>query len=588
MPFQPAPCEILLYAPQHNGWLYFHRPLKIFNVYQLAEILPALQEIEQQVTHQGHFAAGFVSYEAAPAFDSAFQVHAPRPTDLPLLWFGLYDAPSLLSAEAVSGTAEHLPGSWAPDIDEQTYQTALQQIKDYIARGDTYQVNFTYRLQAHLTVSAYSLFATLARAHQPPYAAFLETDTWTLCSLSPEVFFHLDGETLTSRPMKGTAPRGRMLRDDQAQAEWLYNSEKNRAENVMIVDMVRNDMGRIARIGSVRVPELFKIEKYHTVWQMTSTVQAETTAGLPEVFQALFPCASITGAPKVRTMQIIRELETSPRQIYTGAIGYYAPGRQAQFNVAIRTLQFDKRLGQAQYGVGGGIVWDSDPNEEWQETLTKARPLFARPQPFELLETLRWTPQEGWFLLDLHLDRLAQSAAYFAFSIDLQDVRQQLQILAATFSAAPQRVRLKLSRAGQIHLEHQPLPTTPPPTRVVIAQNPIHSSDRFLYHKTTRREVYDQARAETPDCEDVLLWNERGELTESTIANLVVELDGQLFTPSVDCGLLPGTYRAHLLASGQARERVIRLEELEHCSRIFLANSVRGMWAIQVEKSIVY
>lgn len=580
MRFQPSLSEIVVYSPDRKGYLYFRQPKAVLSTDRLEDVPAILHEVDQQVNRRDRFAAGFISYEAAPAFDDAFRVITRGESAFPLLWFGLYAQPEFLSPRVIQAELNPTSGPWHPNITRPHYERAIQRVKELIACGDTYQVNYTYRLHAPFNQPAWPFFAALAGAQAAPYAAFLETDKWALCSISPELFFTLDGETLTSRPMKGTAPRGLMLEDDRELADWLYHSEKNRAENVMIVDMVRNDMGRIARIGSVRVPHLFQVEKYPTVWQMTSTVQAETKASFFEILQALFPPASITGAPKIRTMQIISALETSPRRIYTGTIGYFAPGRLAQFNVAIRTLLVDKSNQLAEYGVGGGIVWDSGPTEEWDETITKARILYERPQPFELLETMRWTPEEGWFLLDEHLNRLRRSAEYFAYPVDLPAVRAELTRLATSFQGSPQKVRLRLAADGQLYLEHQTLDLEANPTRIGIAKTPIDLNDRFLYHKTTRREVYHQALSASPGYDDVLLWNKRGELTETCIANLVVELDGELYTPPIESGVLPGTYRAWLLKQGEVKERPICLNELERCTQIYLVNSVRGIWEV--------
>lgn len=571
----------IMHAPRHGGYLHFRQPAGILAAWEPGDIPDLLSEVEAQVNHAGRFAAGFLGYEAAPAFDPAFCVRSGRPLGLPLAWFGLY---ARAEAQALSGERAVLPdGSWQSEVELAEYQQNIHKIKHHIARGDTYQVNYTYRLRSPWSGPVQSVFNALAAAHRPPYAAFLENEGWAICSLSPELFFELDGELITSRPMKGTAPRGRQLTDDREWAEWLRHSEKNRAENVMIVDMVRNDLGRIARTGSVCVPELFSIEKYPTVWQMTSTVQARSQAGFFEIFQALFPCASITGAPKIRTMEIITELETSPRQVYTGAIGFFAPGRQAQFNVAIRTMLVDQRAAQAEYSVGGGIVWDSQPQEEWAETKTKARVLSELPQPFELLETMRWTPEAGWFLLEEHLERLAGSAEYFDYPLDTAAVRAQLAQLEAGFHGQDYRVRLLLGLSGALRLEAVPLGPHPTARSVGLARQPVPSSERFLYHKTTWREIYARARAEASAVDEVLLWNERGELTEATIANVVLEQAGQWYTPPVECGLLPGTFRARLLAEGRVQERVIPVATLPDYERIYLANSVWGLWEVALE-----
>ena len=585
MSFTPSLNEIVLHAPDQAGWLHFQHPERLIVVDRLDAVAAALREVEDQVSRLGRWAAGFLAYEAGPAMDPALQTR-PADSSFPLLWFGIYPEPKHLAIDDIrSAAGAALPGPWQPSVDVETYCQSIAQVHELIARGETYQVNYTYRLRAETQgAPAWPVFATLASSHAAPYAAFLETEDWAICSISPELFFTLDGDRLVSRPMKGTAKRGTSLAHDRSMADWLYHSEKNRAENVMIVDMVRNDMGRVAQTGSVRVPELFKVEKYPTVWQMTTTVQAQTTAGLPEIMQALFPASSITGAPKVRTMQIIAALETTPRKIYTGAIGYYAPGRKAQFNVAIRTLLLDKQRQRAEYGVGGGIVWDSEAHDEWEETRTKARILHEHPEPFDLLETMRWTPAEGWYLLEQHLERLAASAETFSFPFDRERLLAELDRLSQGAQSQPQRLRLRLTRDGQFILESQPLPQLANPSRIALALSAVDSGERFLYHKTTRRERYQQALAERPGYADVLLWNERGEVTESTIANLIVTLDGRTLTPALACGLLPGTYRAWLLENGQAAEAIIRLEDLKRCSAVYLANSVRGMWPVQVDE----
>ena len=356
----------------------------------------------------------------------------------------------------------------------------------------------------------------------------------------------------------------------------LQRSPKNRAENLMIVDMMRNDLGRIAHAGSVHVPQLFEVERYRTLFQMTSTVRALTDAPVSEIFRALFPSPSVTGAPKVRTMQIIAELEDSPRGIYTGAMGFMAPGRKAQFNVAIRTVHIDRTKGSAEYGTGGGITWDSVDREEYEECCTKGLVLMGQAPVFELLETLRWRPVHGYFLLSGHLDRLSQSARYFGLSFDEETVRQQLESAALAFGPAPRRVRLLLDERGDVRVESQPMEPGRRTWRIALARRPVDSASRFLYHKTTNRVVYEQARADFPQHDDVILWNENGEVTESCLANVVARVRGEWITPPVSCGLLPGVYRRRLLERGWIRECVIRVDELKNAERLCLINSVRG------------
>jgi para-aminobenzoate synthetase/4-amino-4-deoxychorismate lyase len=566
--------RVLLREASSGEWLHFSQPHRIFCAARLDEVLPALREIERLVQENHWHAAGFLSYEAAPAFDPALAV---RPAGgFPLLWFGLYPEP-YRTKTLPPGDGDYQLGEWKPSVSRETYTAAIAQVKACIADGRTYQVNYTFRLRNKLTGSPWSLFLDMVRAQDAGYSAFIETDRHVIASASPELFFRLDGTTVTCRPMKGTVKRGRTLAEDNAQAAWLKASIKNRAENVMIVDMIRNDLGRLAKPGSVRVPELFITERYRTLWQMTTAVTAEIDAPFTELLTALFPCASITGAPKVSTMKIIAALETTPRGLYTGTIGYLAPGRRAQFSVAIRTLVLERTSGQAEYGIGGGIVWDSTSKDEYAEALLKARVLTERHPEFSLLETLRWTPGEGFFLLDEHLTRLADSAAYFNFPFDRARTETQLTEVAKTLAEAPQRIRLLLDREG--NLMHQVFPlaeTSTRPLRVRLAQEPVSTNDIFLYHKTTRREVYEAARQRQPDCDEVLLYNERGELTEGTIANLIVELDDELVTPPVTCGLLGGTLRAALLKQGQIREKVLTRADLMRCTQLFLVNSVRG------------
>ncbi|MBX7220505.1 MAG: aminodeoxychorismate synthase component I [Blastocatellia bacterium] len=565
---------VVLHDAASRMWLRFQNPLEVVTADCLDAVGPALQRVETKVNRDRCWAAGFVSYEAAPAFDLALR--AQPPGSFPLLWFGLYQAPEEISLPAAS-TTDLVVTDWVPDLAQNEYNQAFEQLKHHLSKGEIYQANYTFRLRSAFEGDAWSLFLKVAAAQQADFAAFVDTGRFAVCSASPELFFELKEGTLTSRPMKGTAARAWTQADDLRRAEWLHQSEKNRAENIMIVDMIRNDMGRIARIGSVTVPRLFDLERYPTVWQMTSTVTAETTASLADIFKALFPCASITGAPKARAMQVIQSLEPEPRHIYTGSIGFLAPGRRAQFNVAIRTVLVDRENRQAEYGVGGGIVWDSRLGDEYEECLTKAQVLTRPRLEFQLFETLLWTPAEGYFLLPYHLERLRASVAYFGFSLDESAVLERLNRLAQSFPDEPCRVKLILARNGTLTGAFVPLIAghNQEPVRLGLARQPVDSTNLLLYHKTTSRKLYEDALASRPDCEDVALWNERGEITEATIANLVVRLHGELVTPPVASGLLAGTYRAFLLDQKKIRERVIPVADFLKCEEIFVVNSVR-------------
>ncbi|MCU0566464.1 MAG: aminodeoxychorismate synthase component I [Oculatellaceae cyanobacterium Prado106] len=576
--------SVVIHDAQQQQWLFFQHPVSILVADTLQDVSSLLESVQHSVTHQGLYAVGFVSYEASPAFDLALKVKSG--CQLPLAWFALYAQPETISLPVGEAIA---PLVWTPDISRETYQQSFQQIKHAIYQGLTYQVNYSFRLRSPFSQNPWHYFLALTQAQNGRYGAFINTADWSICCASPELFFHQTESQILCMPMKGTSPRGLSSTQDQQWAKALQQSEKNRAENLMIVDMVRNDLGRIARTGTVTVPKLFELEQYPTLWQMTSTVQCQTDASLSQIFQALFPCASITGAPKPSTMKLITELERSPRQIYTGTIGFLTPHGTSQFNVAIRTVLIDKQQQQAEYGVGGGIVWDSVEQDEYEECCTKAK-ILTRSQPsFSLLETLLWTPLEGYFLLDLHLDRLQQSAAYFAFPMERASVNDYLERLAQNLGDrhSPHKVRLLLAPNGDLSSQSDPIAAAsaaPVLLNVGLAKSPIQSTNPWLYHKTTARQVYEQAAL--PGYDDVILWNERGEITESCTANLIVEWDGEWYTPPLHCGLLAGTYRAWLLQQGKVKERVIRVEDLPHCSRLFLVNSVRhqrqAQWGGQV------
>lgn len=569
--------RVCLHDAQTRQWLAFSRPHRVIATGKADEVLDCLREIESLVAHQGWAAAGFLAYEAAPAFDPALKVRQGH--SFPLLHFGLYPQPTpVLLPEPV------LPPpllAWQSTVGEAAYRQAIARVQQYIAAGDTYQVNYTYRLRASFAGDAWDLFSGLAALHEPQYGGFFQTQDWSILSLSPELFFRQQGEIIESIPMKGTIGRGVTAREDAGQGERLRTCAKDRAENVMIVDMVRNDLTRIARPGSVRVDDLFAVQRYPTLWQMVSTVSARTDASLVDTFAALFPAASITGAPKARTMAIVAELESAPRRIYTGTLGFLLPDRHAQFNVAIRTLLIDRRRGLAEYGVGGGITADSTAAAEWEETRIKSLLCRTRPPSFSLLETLLWTPNAGYAYLAEHLDRLVESAGYFSYPCAVETVRAALIAAATGFSGVPQRVRLLLDRRGEVRIESQPhVPVdTSRPVRVVLAPHPIDEQDVFLYHKTTHRQLYEMMRnCMGTAADDVLLYNRHGEVTETTIANIVVAIDGREYTPPVRCGLLAGTCRRQLLASGQVSERVVTLKELGALGTFTLINAVRGRY----------
>ncbi|MTJ50533.1 aminodeoxychorismate synthase component I [Dolichospermum sp. UHCC 0259] len=566
--------KLVIHDAKFKHWLCFQNPDEIIKADSIDQVVPKLQLVNDLIAKHQMYAAGFISYEASTAFDSVLETHSPG--SFPLLWFGLYKKPEIIELPKPTLPTEYQL-NWKPSVIEAEYHQSISKIKEYIALGETYQVNYTLRLNSPFSGDSWELFLKLVQAQNADYGAYVDIDNFAICSASPELFFDLDGNNLTSRPMKGTAARGLTLATDHDIANQLHFSEKNRAENVMIVDMIRNDMGRIANINTVKVPSLFNVEKYPTVWQMTSTVTAKTTASINDIMGALFPCASITGAPKARTMQIIQKLENTPRRIYTGCIGFINPQRQAQFNVAIRTVLIDKKNSQAEYGVGGGIVWDSVSSDEYQECQIKAQVLTLNQPDFSLLETILWQPDDGYFVLDYHLQRLQGSAIYFNFNIDINRLKKQLDELTKKFLNQAYKVRLLLDYYGKI--TYQTIPLSPVNNQEFVKLGmcctPIDSNNLFLYHKTTNRQVYETAKAAFPDCDDVLLWNERGEITETCIGNIVVELNGKFITPPVKCGLLAGTFRADLLEKAKIQEEIITVKMLKYINRIYIINSVQ-------------
>ncbi|MGZ5199364.1 MAG: aminodeoxychorismate synthase component I [Telluria sp.] len=480
-----------------------------------------------------------------------------------------------------------------PSVSQDEFTRAITRIREYIAGGDTYQVNYTFRLRFDAFGSLPALFARL-RARQPvPYGALIGLPGGrAVVSLSPELFLKHESGTLVARPMKGTARASGDAAADARQAAELAADPKNRAENLMIVDLLRNDLGRVAQTGSVEVPALFDVQRFGDVLQMTSTVRARVRAGatLGDVFAALFPCGSITGAPKLRTMQIIRELESTPRGIYTGAIGWIDPPRAGEsigdfcLSVPIRTLWLDaprQGVRRGEMGVGAGIVFDSEAHSEYAECQLKARFLTGLPNEFELFETIRASYEDGPRHLDAHLERIAASCAYFGFPFERDSARAAVVDACLALAPGLHRIRLSVDRSGQPKVQSAPLPANPAePVRVLLADETTRSDDLFLRHKTSIRSRYDAAwrGAEAKGAFDALFFNERGELTEGGRSNVFVRIGGRWYTPPLSCGLLPGIMRAVMLAAPawKASERVITRDMLEGAEDIVVCNSLRG------------
>jgi para-aminobenzoate synthetase/4-amino-4-deoxychorismate lyase len=589
-------------ADNYRSFLFVD-PIDTRRADSLDEIPALLADIERYLD-QDCYVAGYVGYECGYHFE---KIADAQPGASPLAWFGIYRAPLVFNH--LTGTCqvegETVPAPVAADLGSHDYAIAglrynipaeaylqrIETIKDLIRSGWTYQINFTGKYVFTFRGSPLALYGALKRRQRVSYGAFIRAQGRTVLSLSPELFFRRSGDTLVTRPMKGTVRRGRTGEEDLVLEEWLRNDPKNRAENVMIVDLLRNDVGRIAETGSVQVRELFAVERYLTLFQMTSTVEGALRPGVGyyDIFRSLFPCGSVTGAPKIRSMQIIRELEGDARGIYTGAIGYFSPAREAVFNVAIRTLVINGHRGEM--GVGSGIVADSDPHDEYRECQLKADFLTVPYEEFKLVETILWN--QGYPLLSRHMRRLAASAAYFDYPCDVDRVVKELTAHSERFvSGNEYKVRMTLDRHGDISVESWVMDESRPagPGRVALSGVRMNSTDRFLYHKTTRRQVYEEMSrvARERGFVEVLFLNEEGHLTEGAISNVFIRKGDALITPPLVCGLLDGVYRQHLLATEpRAREGVVSLGDLKGADGIYICNAIRGLREVTLSEGFL-
>jgi len=596
----------------------FLEPFRICIARQLSVLPQLFAEVESAVA-AGYYAAGYFSYECGAFFESKAALR-PNPDGQTLAWFGIYDRvhcfdhctgffldgdPPGLSAFRTDRRMESQ--CFVPEIastlgvTEEQFTQRIAAIHELIRRGDVYQLNFTVPLRIQVTGTMAALYQRLRIRQPAPYCAFLHTEAnRRVLSFSPELFFRIESKAatrrITTKPMKGTALRGRTKDEDEARAEWLRNDPKNRSENVMIVDLLRNDLGRICAFGSVRADSLFDVERYPTLMQMTSTIIGELRpeVDFQQIFRALFPCGSITGAPKVRAMELLATLEGEPRGVYTGAIGFFSK-KKTVFSVAIRTLEFDRAeldSAEGKMGVGGGIVIDSDAADEFRECLLKAefvrRSAQSLPERFSLVETMLW--RDGYEHIELHLDRLEESACYFAFPCDREGIRASLLASAKVFKTdaneSSRKVRLLLQSDGTFHIADEALRDSPTPARVRIALQRIDPNDPMYFHKTTHRPLYAEElkAANQLGYDEVIFLNVRGEVTEGTIHNIFVEKDGRLLTPPIECGLLPGVQRRHILEThANAQERVIYLEDLRQADAVYITNAVRGLRAATID-----
>ena len=568
----------------------FVNPQELVVATEPGEVEPAIARLTA-AQREGLYAAGFLAYELGYLMEPKLAPLLPDNRAVPLIWMGLFsEVRDLSKSEAAAWIAAQDNGGYQLDDlrlsrDREEYLGAFDAVKDYIAAGDVYQINLTFKYRFQFSGNPLALYGELRGKQRVRHGALIRTSDFSLLSISPELFLRCTEGKAEARPMKGTAPRGRTPEEDDTLAETLKADAKSQAENLMIVDLLRNDLGRTALIGSVRVNDLFTVERYPTVHQMTSGIEARLRpgVGLREILGGLFPCGSITGAPKVRAMEIIRELESEARGIYTGAVGMIAPSGDLSFNVAIRSL-FIQSGGAGEIGIGSGVVFDSDGQAEYEESLLKAEFLTRPYKPFQLIETLRWTKARGYYLLERHLERLARSARRFGFNFDAGRVEAALARETETFEAAACRVRLLFGEGGEITLSHVPieLPGADSVMLFALSDRPADSADPFFYHKTTNRDFYEDELARLQrvcGCDEVIFVNERGELTEGSRTNLFIEHDGVLLTPPLSCGLLDGTLRRELLESGDGtvREALLYPRDLDFAEAVFLGNSVRGL-----------
>ena len=555
----------------------FIQPIKELKTRDLSEVANLLAQVESY-QEQGYYVVGYVSYEAAPAFEEKLAVHTAPLLGEYLLYFTVHDSvetsPIPLTYEEVD-----LPSNWQEVTSAEDYEKAIAQIHHHLRQGDTYQVNYTVQLKQDLSTNPFAIYNRMVVEQEAGYNAYVEHDEMAVISMSPELFFEQNDRELTTRPMKGTTKRGLTDDEDLKEAAWLEQDPKNRSENMMIVDLLRNDMNRISEVGSEHVERLCQVEQYSTVWQMTSTIKSQLREeiDLVEIFRSLFPCGSITGAPKIATMEIIKDLEPQPRGVYCGTIGLLLPNGRRIFNVAIRTIQLYK--GQAIYGVGGGITWDSTWESEYREVHQKAAVLYRKQARFKLITTGKIS-QKSLLFEDQHLERLTKASRYFAYPFDPEELRQKIEEECQSCEVNQDyRLRISLNKSGEIELSRQIL--TPLSLSFCKAKLCLQKADlqqAFTYFKTTHRPHLSLGEQE------IIYHNAAGELLETSIGNLVLKIAGKLYTPPTNLGILPGIYRQHLLERGQVEEKVLTLKDLAQAEDIYGCNAVRGMYELLLKE----
>jgi len=542
----------------------------------------------EEYLKRGFYLAGYFSYEFGYFLESWFKDTMDVHLNYPLVWLGACKCPQIIEHRKYIPSFGEGEGSYfyqiknlKPNITPIEYRKKIEKIKKYLKEGETYQVNFTFKFKFNFYGDLVAFYLDLRRAQPTPFLAFINTGNIYFLSFSPELFFRKKANLVITKPMKGTTNRGRYPHEDRENILKFVKEEKVIAENLMIVDLLRNDLGRIAEKGKVWVENLFSPEVYRTIIQMTSTVKAILKKGIKfhRIFTSLFPSGSVTGAPKIRTMEIIKELEKEERGIYTGAIGYFSPYKDATFNVAIRTIVVSKTQGEL--GVGGGILYDSLSRSEFKEAKLKANFLSKKFPRFWVIETILW--QGAFYLLELHLQRLKKSCNYFTIPLNEKKLIQEIFSLQSNFEEGKRyRVRAKVNLEGKIELDYQILEEIKLPVKVKLSKKRIDPEDKFLYHKTTIRRFYDEERriALREGFFEVIFLNCYNQVCEGAITNIFLLRKGNMFTPPIECGLLPGILREKLIEEKKVKEKVIFLNDLLEAEKVFVGNSVRGLMEV--------
>jgi para-aminobenzoate synthetase / 4-amino-4-deoxychorismate lyase len=575
-----------------NRYSYlFTKPIEVISCWRLDEVKPSLNKIEKMLDN-GFFAAGFLSYEAGFAFEPIFS--QVKDYDFPLLWFGIFEKPlrfdhKYIEFQENSPSKEYSIEGIDADISEKEYTDSVKNVKRYIEKGHTYQVNRTFKLKFSFKGCPQKIYLGLKNKQSVSYSSLIRFGEHCILSYSPELFFRKKENQIQVKPMKGTIERGLLAKEDTKNANILCNCQKNKSENIMIVDLLRNDVGRIAVPGTVKTTKFFEVEKYESLFQMTSTVKASLRqdVSLFDLFKAVFPSGSVTGAPKIRTMQIIDEIENSPRRIYTGAIGFITPKKDSVFNVAIRTLILNSDNCKGEMGIGSGIVYDSEPKKEYEECLLKAKFLTEKYREFKLIETMVWEPANGYALMELHMQRLLESADYFNYKYSRNDIIKHLKKISKGFNSQQKyRVRLLLDKNGNMETSCSSIDMDSALDAITISSRRTDSSDKWLYHKTTNRRIYDSEHSKYRKLGffDIIFQNEKGQITEGAISNIFIEKAGIYYTPPIECGVLKGVYRSYLLNQKKlkVKEKIIYLKDLLKADNIIMTNAVRGIVKVRL------